>query len=67
MINAIEEKRIKKELEEQEWLKQAIITYNADNSISNTKHRVNHLTRVSGRIAQLKRELYECQHPRTDI
>lgn len=67
MINASEEKRIKKEIEEQEWLMKAILACTADKSISNTKHRVNHITRVSGRIAQLKRELYECQHPRTDI
>ena len=65
MRNASEEERIKHELKEQEWLRQAILTYDEDKSAVNTSMRVNHLTQVSGKIAKLKRELYECQHTAT--
>lgn len=65
MRNASEEERIKNELKEQEWLRQAILTYDENKSAVNTSIRVNHLTQVSGRIAKLQRELYECQHTAT--
>ena len=65
MRNASEEERIKTELKEQEWLRQAILTYDEGKNAVNTNIRVNHLTQVAGRIAKLKRELYECQHPST--
>ena len=61
----IEEERITKELDKLEWLRQAIIAYDPQPSVHNTEMRVHNLTFVSGRIAQLKRELYECQHPVT--
>lgn len=65
MRNASEEERIKAEIEKQEWLRQAILNYDADSSANNTNMRVNHLTHVAGRISKLKRDLYECQHPST--
>lgn len=58
----IEEERITKEIDKLEWLRQAIIAYDPQPSVHNTEMRVHNLTFVSGRIAQLKRELYECQH-----
>ncbi len=61
----IEEERITKELDKLEWLRQAIIAYSPQPSVHNTEMRVHNLTFVSGRIAQLKQELYECQHPVT--
>ena len=54
MRNASEEERIKAEIEKQEWLRQAIISYDADSSANNTNMRVNHLTQVAGRISKLK-------------
>lgn len=53
----IEEERITKELDKLEWLRQAIIAYSPQPSVHNTEMRVHNLTLVSGRIAQLKREL----------
>ena len=61
----IEEERITKEIDKLEWLRKAIIDYRPQPSVHNTEMRVHNLTLVSGRIAQLKRELYECQHPVT--
>lgn len=60
-----EEKRIKSELDKLEWLRQAILSYTPDNSVGNTNMRVHNLTEVTGHIAKLKRELYECQNPTT--
>lgn len=65
MRNASEEERIKAEIEKQEWLRQAILNYDADSSANNNNMRVNHLTQVAGRISKLKRDLYERQHPST--
>ena len=60
-----EEERLNKEIDRVEWLRQAIIAYSPQPSVHNTEMRVHNLTLVSGCIAQLKRELYECQHMAT--
>lgn len=60
-----EEERLSNEIDKLEWLRQAIIAYSPQPSVHNTEMRVHNLTLVTGRIAQLKRELYECQHPAT--
>lgn len=64
-MSGYEENQIKEKLGRLEWLREAIIAYSPNNTVENTNMRVYNLTEVTGQIAKLKRELYECQNPAT--
>lgn len=64
-MSVYKEEQIKEKLDRLEWLREAIISYSPNNTVENTNMRVYNLTEVTGQIAKLKRELYECQNPTT--
>lgn len=64
-MSGYKEEQIKEKLDRLEWLREAIISYSPNNTVENTNRRVYNLTEVTGHIAKLKRELYECQNPTT--
>ena len=64
-MSGYKEEQIKEKLDRLEWLREAIISYSPNNTVENTNMRVYNHTEVTGHIAKLKRELYECQNPTT--
>ena len=64
-MSGYKEEQIKEQLDSLEWLREAIISYSQNNTVETTNMRVYTLTEVTGHIAKLKRELYECQNPTT--
>ena len=61
-MSGYKEEQIKEKLHRLKWLREAIIAYSPNNSVENTNMRVYNLTEVTGHIARLERELYECQN-----
>lgn len=55
------EKRILKEIEEQEWLR-LVVSSKTCNSAEETAKKVKHLTVIGNNIALLERQLYSIQH-----
>lgn len=59
------EKRIEQEIDKLTWLRQAV---EADKrkKTSDVHQRVTNLTEITGRLAQLERQLYLIRHPEVD-
>lgn len=59
------EEKIKQEIEKLEWLRQAVEADKRKRS-SDVNQRVTNLTEITGRLAQLERQLYLIKHPEVD-
>lgn len=59
------EERIEQEIDKLKWLRQAV---EADKrkKTSDVHQRVTNLTEITGRLAQLERQLYLIRHPEVD-
>lgn len=60
------EKRVLKEIDEQEWLRM-VVSSKICNSAEELAKKVKHLTVIGNNIALLERQLYEIQHKNDEM